>query len=300
VQAGAPTPEQSSAAADSAPGRRWLTSGTVWLAVIAVLSLAALGLRWRSAVTLDGTGPDSQVVVAVVLGVLVLIVAASIPLAVLATRSGQRMPRRRSARRDVIGIVVFILALYLASRFNRDDRPQPTPGNNTKRGDARRVTDAAGADWSWLSGLALVALILAVALVVALASARARAATDAATTKPEGRQPTEQSLAVAVQAARRALDLGDGDRAAVIASYTAMQRALEAQGVPLSASDTAADLLDRVTRLGLVTGPAASQLADLYRRARFSPHALPPDAVDSALRSLAAMQVELSAAGQLR
>ncbi|MEW1859803.1 DUF4129 domain-containing protein [Streptomyces sp. NBC_00669] len=82
----------------------------------------------------------------------------------------------------------------------------------------------------------------------------------------------EELLAQAVRSGRRALLDNDDARAAVIACYVAMETSLAASGVARRASDSPQDLLERAAAGGLPAGPAAGELTELFREARYSTH----------------------------
>jgi hypothetical protein len=82
----------------------------------------------------------------------------------------------------------------------------------------------------------------------------------------------QEMLAQAVDSGRRALLDGADARAAVIACYAAMEASLGASGVARRASDSPQDLLERAAAGDVLTGPAAGDLTDLFREARYSTH----------------------------
>jgi hypothetical protein len=269
--------------------------------VTAALVVVAWGLQWRPAVQLSTARPDTDVVATIVLAGFVLLTLVAVPLAVLMSRRGERRPRPKRTWRDVVSrVVVVALVLWIASRVD-PDRPRPGSAQETSSDAAERIErGSTGASWAWLSGAALTALVVAVALLVGFGLLRSRAAAGAASSASDPEVPTPRSFAAAAAAGRRALDLGDSDRAAVIASYAAMQAALASQGLPVPASDTTADLLERARDVGLVRGPHADRLGDLFRQARYSSHPMPPDAREQARAALLAIEAEALEAGRPR
>ncbi len=67
--------------------------------------------------------------------------------------------------------------------------------------------------------------------------------------------------------------------AAIIACYAAMERSLAGAGSPPAAADTPAEVLGRASAAGLVRSAAAEVLTGLFRRARYSQHALAEETV---------------------
>jgi Domain of unknown function (DUF4129) len=93
-------------------------------------------------------------------------------------------------------------------------------------------------------------------------------------------------LRQAVESGQAALRSVDDARAAIIACYVAMESSLARAGTARIASETPDELLTRAAAAGLVHGPAAAQLTELFYEARFSTHALPQSARDGAGQSL--------------
>jgi hypothetical protein len=99
------------------------------------------------------------------------------------------------------------------------------------------------------------------------------------------------SVHQAVAAAGVALAEVDEPRAAVLACYAALERGVVRAGIRRRPSDTPADLL---ARAGL-TSPAARDLAELFREARFSAHPIGPDHVRRAEAALAEVRADAEA-----
>ncbi|MFF3918368.1 DUF4129 domain-containing protein [Streptomyces sp. NPDC001852] len=97
----------------------------------------------------------------------------------------------------------------------------------------------------------------------------------------------QERLAQAVDSGRRALLDATDARAAVIASYAAMEESLADSGVTRRASDSPQDLLERAVADGLPTGAAAAALTALFREARYSTHPMDCGHRDRAAAALA-------------
>lgn len=102
----------------------------------------------------------------------------------------------------------------------------------------------------------------------------------------------ESALGLAVLAGRNALE-GEA-RAAIIACYAAMESSLSAAGVPRLESDSPADLLARALSRNVVSGPAPRLLADLFREARFSTHAMGAEHLEQARGALDEITAQLT------
>jgi hypothetical protein len=87
-----------------------------------------------------------------------------------------------------------------------------------------------------------------------------------------GRDRLAAQLAAELDAGIAALDDIADPRLAVLACYDRMQRAIDVSGLPRRASDTPRETVLRVLEERKVAGPSARRLADLFERARFSPH----------------------------
>lgn len=96
--------------------------------------------------------------------------------------------------------------------------------------------------------------------------------------EPVDAPPPGEPLGGVVDAGLAALRGGDDPRAAVLACYAAMERALTATEAGPRRADTPAEVVTRAARTGLVDAEAAAALAGLFRRARYSAH--PMDVTD--------------------
>ncbi len=153
----------------------------------------------------------------------------------------------------------------------------------------------------WALGAVVFLLILVLLVLVAVAvwnhrrggTVRVRrrrrlAATRPVTTGRKG-QSDEPALVTVVDESLAALAAGDEPRAVVIACWLRLQELAAAAGVSACAADTADDLVLRLLRSQRVSEEVLVDLADVYRRARYSPHPVDErmsQAASSALRQL--------------
>lgn len=85
---------------------------------------------------------------------------------------------------------------------------------------------------------------------------------------------------------------------AIIACYAAMESSLAVAGSPPPAADTPAEVLDRASPAGLVRSAAAEALTRLFRRARYSDHALAEEDRAAAASALAGIRADLGQQAQ--
>ncbi len=139
---------------------------------------------------------------------------------------------------------------------------------------------------------ALLVLALIAGIVVCVVLLRRRPpGLDAEPPEASVAEGQRSDLREAVSSGRRALADLDDARAAIIASYVAMERSLAAAGADQEVADTPDEFLGRAVAAGLVRGRAAGVLTGLFYEARFSAHELTPakrDAAQEALEQLAA------------
>ena len=283
----------------AASRRGWWSIGGL-IAIAAALAVAAAGLAWRDDIQLSTARPDPDLVTSAVLLVLVAGFVASIVLAVASAPTGQQRPRQRAPwwqvpfRLALLAAMLYALFHLDLPRLGSPDPPDPRPSEAPDNGAA----DLAGAERAWTQPVSIAALIVLVLCVLALLTyARREAPTPPAEPPPlPSAEETARTLAQAAAAGRRALDTVDDERAAVIACYEAMQATLGRRGVAGKGADTATDLLDRAVRLGVVRGPSAYRLVELFGQARFAHDRLPPGASDQARSALRALEAETAPA----
>jgi hypothetical protein len=145
-----------------------------------------------------------------------------------------------------------------------------------------------GGGWVWvLVGLAAVWVAV---MGLALSSLRRLRRLE----PPAGAtDPGAAGLAAAMSAGTATLHGHEDPRAAIIACYAAMEQSLSVAGSPPAAADTPAEILDRSAASGLVRSAAADALTRLFRRARYSDHAMVADDRATALSALAGLQADL-------
>jgi hypothetical protein len=92
--------------------------------------------------------------------------------------------------------------------------------------------------------------------------------------------------ALLVESGRSALRTLDDARAAIIASYVAMERSLADRGTARGVADTPDELLARATSGNIVRGAAPARLTALFYEARFSSHPMDQAQRQAAVQAL--------------
>lgn len=123
-----------------------------------------------------------------------------------------------------------------------------------------------------IAGVCVVAAAVVTGGVIVVRSRRRDPAAAAAEEVAVHRPPASGRSIAARAAAELAAPQRD-PRAAIIACYAVMESAFGTSGtMQVSGADTAAEVLAKAVRAGVVTGPAAAELVELFCEARFSPH----------------------------
>lgn len=151
--------------------------------------------------------------------------------------------------------------------------------------------------WWVLGGIAL-ALLLAVVVVLAIRVIRRR---RRAAPPESAREAPGRALLTDRRAARQARMLREGSpREAIIATWLDLERLVAAAGVPRRPSETSSELVVRVLDDREVPAAALTDLAALFREARFSTHELTEALRERAAGDLDAVHAALGARGALR
>jgi hypothetical protein len=199
---------------------------------------------------------------------------------VLALRLGEQrsMPRRRSrGSLRPLAVALALLAFWvmfppLQSLVTDLIRDENESGQTQIETDPRRETEEGPASpetqrsrpLGWAVIVAFVAAILAVfaALIVLLRQNPGP--------PPTGRRRTSRAMLEELEASEMDLRTIDDPRAAVIACYSRMQKAVTASGVNRRESDTPFELLERLAVDGRIPHSVARRLTELFETAKFS------------------------------
>jgi hypothetical protein len=220
---------------------------------------------------------------------------------------GRRSPRRgypalalRTALQRVIATAIIVVAILLIinSLHPHFGTPHAQQRIKLKRPHYKLHKFKIGAPLhlAWLSYV-LLALLVVIAVVAAVAIIM-RSRMHRRLAGFDGQFLDEgEELQRAVESGRSALRTVDDARAAIIACYLAMEGSLAGAGTARGDAETPDELLERAVADGLVHGRAAGRLTALFYEARYSTHALPPSARESARQALDELSAELT--GQL-
>ena len=148
--------------------------------------------------------------------------------------------------------------------------------------------------WWVLGGIALTLLLAVVVLAIRVNRRRRRAA------PPESaREAPDRALLTDRRAARQARMVREGSpREAIIATWLDLERLVAAAGVPRRPSETSSELVVRVLDDREVPAAALTDLAALFREARFSTHELTEALRERAAGDLDAVHAALGARGR--
>ena len=165
---------------------------------------------------------------------------------------------------------------------------------STQDAEETRTTGLARVWWV-LGGIAL-ALLLAVVVVLAIRVIRRRRRAA----PPESiRTAPDRALLTDRRAAHQARMLREGSpREAIIATWLDLERLVAAAGVPRRPSETSSELVVRVLDDREVPAAALTDLAALFREARFSTHELTEALRERAAGDLDAVHAALGARGR--
>lgn len=292
------------------------TSLLIPLAVGILTLLAVVGAAAHSGIRLSDRGPlADQRGPLIATGVLLLFVD------VLVIAAIRRAMRRRRQRPEVemprfdqeVGeepwwvkvltyVILFalialpVLLIYLAIRdkevepINEEGLPPQTEPPNLELPEGSALTDAAITIMMLLSLAAIVVAVIVTRRQLGPSHRFRRPQLDA---DPDGFGVDEEMLEQVVNAGEAAIHSVTDPRQAIIACYSAMEATLAAHGARRRAADTPGELLDRAAAAGLVRSDAAGALTDLFRRARFSGHLIPEDAVAAARVALIRLRTDI-------
>lgn len=173
------------------------------------------------------------------------------------------------------------------------EETQAAAEDTTEDAEETQAADPAQV-WRVLGGIALALLLAVVVLAIRVIRRRRRAA------PPESaREAPDRALLTDRRAARQARMLREGSpREAIIATWLDLERLVATAGVPRRPSETSSELVVRVLDDREVPAAALTDLAALFREARFSTHELTEALRERAAGDLDAVHAALGARGR--
>lgn len=275
-------------------------------AVAGLLLLIVIAGVGSASPAITGRGPWQHDALAVGIGLEAVLAGLQIALVVLNRRAKTAdHPARavRSALRQVVAIIMVLIVVIAIANFaahRRGDLLQRLLTQHGGRPKAapklRQSLHPVAVDHARYLPYVLVGLIVLAALVVCVTLlVRARTVLRRPAGYADVSPVDEQDdLRQAIESAGAALRAVDDARAAIIASYVAMEGSLASAGAARAVAETPDELLARAVAAGLIRGPAAATLTGLFYEARFSTHPLAATAKDAAKQALSSISAELT------
>ena len=273
--------------------------GLLLLIVIAGISAASPASSGRGPLYHDALVVGVALEVALACLEIALLVAARRAAAASHPAAALRGALQRVIAVAMIVVVVIAVANIAARKrgpllqhlLTQGRKPSPRKRAPLQLGLPGGAADHAGYLGYGVIGVVVLAALIALIVVVARARMRPRRLAGYADELPADEQ---DDLRKAIDSGLRALHAVDDARAAIIACYVAMEASLASAGAARTMAETPDELLSRAATAGLVRGPAAATLTQLFYEARFSTHPLAPDAKDAARLAMDAISAELN------
>lgn len=269
-----------------------------------LLLVAAIGIAAGTPPAASSGGPwyshGTLVGVAVEIALAVLFAVVRIIDMRTARHGYPAMPLRKLLQQAIVVAMLFVGGVLIFNALpHRKLKPQQQQSSGKSRLPKIKKLPPQGhlLDLKWLP-YALLAVLVAVAIVacVVLALRLRRRPGRGLGSYADDFPDDPEELQRAVDSGRYALRTVDDARAAIIACYLAMETSLAGAGTARGHAETPDELLARAAADGLVHGAAAGQLTELFYEARYSTHALPPEARDRARRALDEISADLRGA----
>ena len=202
--------------------------------------------------------------------------------------------RRRSSRRTIIAVLLFVVALSLVVRYAGErqaelELPQLTPPPEaTGTGEENDTAGRYEPEFAWLPVLVVLALATA-GVAAAWWAARARRRARGEDGEPSFADALDDVLAETLDDLRAEAD----PRRAVIGAYARLERVLGAYGLPRRPAEAPLEFLGRMLAEAEVGPVAVERLTLLFERARFSQHHVDPEMKEDAIDALETVREDL-------
>jgi membrane protease YdiL (CAAX protease family) len=269
--------------------------------VLCALAVVALAARGGVSAGAPGSRRPADALLDTVISLLIVALAvgivAVVALFVLNRDVFRSLPeplrRRRSSRRTIVAVLVFVLALSLLVRYAGQRTGELELPELRQPPAAETLQDEAASEsrydpeFAWLPVLVVLALATA-GVGAAWWSARARR-------RARGGEPETFAEALDDVLAETLDDLrAEADpRRAVIAAYARLERLLGAYGVPRRPAEAPLEFLSRALVEAEVGPVAVERLTSLFERARFSQHEVGPEMKEEAIDALETVREDL-------
>lgn len=275
------------------------------LVCLAAIVVVAAGGRTPSGTDASRPVPDVLLDSIISVGLVLLVPAAAITIYGLMQRKAiaAEIERRRYPRFGLAAWATFTLLLALLTWYRGRDWQQPTVDDELDEqafpggagGPTTGPTDATATyepELAWIP-VVVVCLLGALAIAAFLVSTRRSAVAHAD-------EPLTTAVAEILDDTLDDLRAEADPRRAVIAAFARLERALAANGLPRSRSETAQEYVRRaLATLDVREGPAA-RLASLFEVAKFSDHAVDAGMKEEAIDALQDVRDDLRRAVQER
>ena len=282
---------------------RALLLAVLAVVLLALVVVAAGGYRLGGSGSAQASPRALDTMLTIVIAVYAIAAVAVVVGAIWAGGEVRRNPKLRQSRRSrlptvLTALLLFPLVLALAGHFHwrlHLSRLHPPPAalttiQRTPQGSTTKPKPAT-THAPHFEVLPFVAVLAAGAGFAALFLAERRR---------KRRLPSDpavrEQLAVALDETLDDLRRERDPRRAVIAAYARMERVLAAHGIPRSRFEAPNEYLARVLADLTRRSRAAEVLTELFERARFSTHEIPPQLKEDAIAAVEALQAELAAA----
>lgn len=296
----------------SAQRERLRPIALICLLIVVALAVGALHRTPSRSGNSDLLGSATEVIALVVLGVCTVITVVVLVSQLLSARRRKdddetpetlyRSPVSKWVRLAMmaitaalvagIGALMVLVVSHLGTDTSTPSRPERRLGPTLAPHVGQQQPASGG------SGISTEMILAGVLIIVILAGLgyavyRGTRPVEPIDASDHEQQRTRARLVAAVDDADRALAAETEPRAAIIASYRAMESSLSSAGVEHRVADAPEDFLARAAGSGVALPDAAWRLTELFREARYSTHPMSPGQRERAADALARLRAEL-------
>jgi hypothetical protein len=283
---------------------RALLLAVLAVVLLALVVVAAGGYRLGGSGSAQASPRALDTMLTIVIAVYAIAAVALVVGAIWAGGEVRRNPKLRQSRRSrlptvLTALLLFPLVLALAGHFHwrlQLSRIHPPPTalktvQTTPQGATTKPKPAT-THAPHFEVLPFVAVLAAAGAGFGALFLAERRRKRRLSSEPAVREQLAEALDETLDDLRRERD----PRRAVIAAYARMERVLGAHGIPRRRFEAPNEYLARVLADLTRRSRAAERLTELFERARFSTHEIPPELKEDAIAAVEALQAELAAA----